>query len=338
MKSILNALYKGETLSHAEAKQILINLTEGLYHENQLAAFLSVFQMRAIQEQELKGFRDALLELCIRIDLSDFDCIDVCGTGGDGKNTLNISTLSAFVVAGAGYQVSKHGNYGVSSVCGSSNVLEYLGYEFTKDENLIKYQLETANISFLHAPLFHPAMKKVAPVRKSLGTKTFFNMLGPMTNPAQPKRQVVGVYSLALARLYNYLYQKTDKTFTILHNLDGYDEISLTSICKVINNKGEFLLKPIDFGSNQPHAQQLYGGETVAQAAHIFTEVLGGQGSSAQEAVVVANAAMAIQCFDLNKPLEHCLAEAKLSLESGAAEEAFKLLLSSQKMKASIIV
>src|SRR6188768_877068 len=228
MKNILNRLINHEILSKEEAKEVLVNISSGSYNPSQISAFLTVYMMRSISIAELAGFREALLELCIRVDLSDYNTIDLCGTGGDAKNTFNISTLSSFVVAGAGIKVAKHGNYGVSSISGSSNVMENLGVKFSNDENFLKRCISEANIAILHAPLFHPAMKNVGPVRKELGVKTFFNMLGPMVNPSFPKNQIVGVFSLELARQYGYLYQNTDKDFVILHSLDGYDEVSLT--------------------------------------------------------------------------------------------------------------
>ena len=242
MKEILQRLTSHLTLEREEARNILIRIASGEYNNSQVSSFLTVYMMRMITVHELAGFRDALLDLCLATDLSEFETIDLCGTGGDGKNTFNISTLSSFVVAGAGGKVAKHGNYGVSSACGSSNVMEYLGYKFTNNRDSLKNQLDKANICFLHAPLFHPAMKTVAPIRRELSVKTFFNLLGPMVNPSSPKNQLVGVWNLETARLYNYIYQQTDKNYTILYSLDGYDEISLTSEYKMITNLEEELL------------------------------------------------------------------------------------------------
>ena len=236
MKVLLNRLINHESISANEAKQILISISKGDYNQAQIASFLTVYMMRSITVAELQGFRDALLELCIAVDLKDYNPIDLCGTGGDGKNTFNISTLSSFVTAGAGVAVAKHGNYGVSSACGSSNVLEAIGVTFSNDANHLKQAIETANICVLHAPMFHPAMKNVAPIRKALGIKTFFNMLGPMVNPSFPKHQMVGVFNLELLRLYNYLYQQTDKNYSIVHDLGGYDELSLTNNAKIASN------------------------------------------------------------------------------------------------------
>ena len=241
MKQLLNRLINQENISSEEAKQVLVNISNGMYNQSQIASFLTIFMMRSITLEELKGFRDALLELCIPIDLADFNAIDLCGTGGDGKDTFNISTLSSFVTAGAGVKVAKHGNYGVSSACGSSNVMEYLGIKFSNDEDFLKHTIDKAGICVLHAPLFHPAMKNVAPIRRELGVKTFFNMLGPMVNPSFPKNQMVGVFNLELLRMYGYLYQNTDKNYSIVHALDGYDEISLTGKTKVISEQQTML-------------------------------------------------------------------------------------------------
>src|SRR3990170_6864948 len=247
MKAILSELIDHRSLTKETAKQVLVDLTSGKFNPSQTAAFMTVYMMRSITVDELQGFRDAMLEQCLRVDF-DQPVMDVCGTGGDGKNTFNLSTLSSFVVAAAGQPVAKHGNYGVSSACGSSNLLEHFGYKFTNNVDELKRSLDRANICFMHAPLFHPAMKNVAPIRKELGVKTFFNMLGPMVNPAFPKRQLVGVFSLELARQYGYLYQNTDKDFVILHSLDGYDEISLTGAFKYFFNGGERLAEPADLG------------------------------------------------------------------------------------------
>ncbi|MDC0106575.1 anthranilate phosphoribosyltransferase, partial [bacterium] len=248
MKHVLNRLINHETISSEEAKQILINISKGDYNQSQIAAFLTIFMMRTVTLEELKGFRDALLELCIPVDLSAYNPIDLCGTGGDGKDTFNISTLSSFVTAAAGVPVAKHGNYGVSSACGSSNVLESLGVKFSNDTDFLERAIATTGICVLHAPLFHPAMKNVAPIRRELGVKTFFNMLGPMVNPSFPKNQMVGVFSLELLRLYSYLYQDTDKNYSIVHDLGGYDEISLTNTVKIVSNDSEVLFSSEDLG------------------------------------------------------------------------------------------
>ena len=324
MKKILNQLFEHEKLTQDQAKEVLINISKSVYNDSQVAAFISVYLMRGISVEELQGFREALLDLCIPIDIEGQDAIDLCGTGGDGKNTFNISTLSSFVVAGAGYKVTKHGNYGVSSVCGSSNVLEHLGYNFTKEADILKKQLDESNICFLHAPLFHPALASVGPIRRQLGVKTFFNMLGPLVNPAQPNHQSVGVFNLKIARLYQYLHEDLDKKYSIIHALDGYDEISLTGKTKIINKNEEFLASPSYFGLPTYTAKDIFGGDTIESAAKIFVDILDGNGTQAQEDVVVANSATAIQCFDENKPIADCVSEAKTSLQSGKAKAALR--------------
>ena len=325
MKDILNRLINHETISKEEARKVLVNISTGEYNDSQIAAFLTVYMMRSITLEELEGFRDALLEMCLSTDLSQYDPIDLCGTGGDGKDTFNISTLASFVTAGAGVNVAKHGNYGVSSSCGSSNVMEHLGIKFSNEQDFLKRSMDEAGICFLHAALFHPAMKNVAPIRKNLGVKTFFNMLGPMVNPAFPKNQVVGVYSLELARMYAYLYQKTDKNFTILHALDGYDEISLTGNTKMITNNTEAMLRPADLHLKTISATEISGGDSVSSAAEIFMNVLSNKGTAAQENVVCANAAVAINTAK-NKGLENAFLEAKESLRSDRALNALKKL------------
>ncbi len=327
MKKILTRLFEHKKLTRIEAKEILVNISNQVYNESEIAAFITVYLMRAISVDELNGFRDALLELCQRIDLDGVPTIDLCGTGGDGKNTFNISTISSFVVAGAGYKVAKHGNYGVSSKSGSSNVLEALGYEFTNNNDSLKRQLEKSNLCFLHAPLFHPAMKAVGPIRRQLGVKTFFNMLGPMVNPSFPKYQMVGVFNLELARLYQYIFQQTDKQYAIVHALDGYDEISLTGNVKIKTNNWEKVLSPAQLGKKKLTPELLYGGETVGEAAKIFTNILEGTGTTAQVDAVSANAGLAIHCICPEKLIEDCIAEATETIEKGNALKAFKILL-----------
>ncbi|SEN37725.1 anthranilate phosphoribosyltransferase [bacterium A37T11] len=314
MKKILSHLFEQKTFSRNEAYEILTNITAGKYNNAQMAAFLTAYCMRSIRVEELEGFRDAMFDLCVKVDFSGYDLIDLCGTGGDGKNTFNISTLASFVVAGAGYPVAKHGNYGVSSGCGSSNVMEYLGYRFTNDAGEIRRALDEAQICFLHAPLFHPAMKTVAPIRRELGVKTFFNMLGPLVNPSNPQYQSVGVFSLDMARLYGYLYQQTKKQYTILHAIDGYDEISLTGDFKTISNSGEhyFTLEKLGLKPVDPLA--ISGGDTVEEAAGIFKRILQGEGTTIQNQVVLANAAVAIQTIHQFRSFIDCFEEAKDSL------------------------
>lgn len=325
MKIILNRLINHEILTKSEAKEVLVNISNGLYNPSQIASFLTVYMMRNITIDELSGFREALLELCIPINFSAYETIDLCGTGGDGKDTFNISTLASFIVAGSGIKVAKHGNYGVSSISGSSNVMENLGVKFSNDPDFLKRCIEEANISILHALLFHPAMKNVAPIRKELAVKTFFNLLGPMVNPSFPKNQLVGVFNLELARMYAYLYQNTDRNFAILHSLDGYDEISLTGNTKVISNKTEAMLKPEDFGVLKLFPSEISGGKTIEQSAMLFKQIISGNGTEAQKNVVCANAGLAISLMK-NCTLKDGFETAKETLASGKALETLKKL------------
>jgi anthranilate phosphoribosyltransferase len=327
MKKILNYLFEHKNLSREQAKEVLLNISKGIYSESEIAAFVTVYLMRSITIEELQGFRDALLELCIPVNLHEHDVMDIVGTGGDGKDTFNISTLSCFIVAGTGNKVAKHGNYGASSISGSSNVMEQIGYKFKNDVAVLKKEIETANICFLHAPLFHPALKVVGLVRKSLGIRTFFNMLGPMVNPAVPKYQLVGVYSLEMARIYNYLLQQNEGAFTIIHSLDGYDEISLTGDTKIITNAGEKVMSAEQLGKRTVNAIDIQGGDTVEAAAKIFLDILQGKGTASQNAVVLANSAMALQCTGKYKSYEDCYQLAVESLESGKAYEALQKLI-----------
>jgi anthranilate phosphoribosyltransferase len=330
MKKILQYLFEHKTLSREQAKDVLLNIGKMVYNEHEVTAFMTVYLMRSVTIEELQGFQDALLELCVKVDLNGFPVIDIVGTGGDGKNTFNISTLSCFIVAGTGQKVAKHGNYGASSISGASNVMEQLGYKFKNDPDRLKKEVDEANICFLHAPLFHPALKTVGPIRKNLGMRTFFNMLGPMVNPAFPPYQLVGVYNLEMARIYNYLLQLTDKAFTIIHGLDGYDEISLTNDTKVITNNGERIMTPEQLGKRMVNPSDIYGGNTVEEAAKIFTKILKGEGSWAQNAVVLANASMALHCTGNFKTYDDAYAKAVDSLESGKANEALKKLIELQ--------
>jgi anthranilate phosphoribosyltransferase len=330
MKKILQYLFEHKTLSREKAKEVLVNIGKGVYNEHEITAFMTVYLMRSITIDELQGFRDALLELCVPVDLNWHDTIDIVGTGGDGKNTFNISTLSCFIVAGTGQRVAKHGNYGASSISGASNVMEQVGYKFKNDNEKLKREIEEANICFLHAPLFHPALKAVAPIRKNLAMRTFFNMLGPMVNPAHPKFQLVGVFSLEMARIYNYLLQQTEKSFTIIHGLDGYDEISLTNDTKVISNTGERVMTPEQLGKRMVEAHDISGGNSVEDAAKIFMKILKGEGTWAQNAVVLANAAMALHCTGNYKTYDEAFQAAIESLESGRANQCLEKLISLQ--------
>ena len=324
MKEILNSLFEYKSLDRATAKEILSNLAQGKYNNSEMAAFLTVYLMRSITVEELTGFREAMLELCVPVEIGAYDAIDLCGTGGDGKDTFNISTLASFIVAGAGQNVAKHGNNSVSSVCGSSNVLAYFGYEFTNDPNILKRSLDESGICYMHAPLFHPAMKNVAPVRKELGVKTFFNMLGPMVNPSFPEKQITGVFSLELARLYAYLFQQTDADFMVIYALDGYDEVSLTGDFKILTRNDERIVGPSELGLHTFEPEDLSGGKTVEDAAKIFISVLENQSTRAQKEVAIANAGMALYCADNQLGLRGAVDKARESLDSGRALKSFK--------------
>jgi anthranilate phosphoribosyltransferase len=327
MKQILNHLFEHKTFTRGQSKEILTAIAQGKYNNSQMAAFMTAYCMRSITVNELEGFRDAMLELCLPVDLETDEVIDLCGTGGDGKDTFNISTLASFVVAGAGYKVAKHGNYGVSSGCGSSNVMEFLGYTFTNNADKLKVSIDAANICFLHAPLFHPAMKTVAPIRRELGVKTFFNMLGPLVNPAKPKNQLVGVFNLELARIYAYLYQKSDKRYTILNALDGYDEVSLTCDYKTFSAGGEKITSIEELGFERLNPSEILGGSSVSDSADIFMEVLNGAATNAQQNVVLCNAALAINTIDSSKSFADCFYEAEEALLSKRALKSFKTLI-----------
>ena len=327
MKQILNDLIRHQHLSKDDAKSAMLSIGKGDVNPAQMAAFISVYMMRCITVAELQGFREALLEMCLNTDLSEYNPIDIVGTGGDGKDTFNISTLSCFVVAGAGIKVSKHGNYAVSSNCGSSNVLESLGYTFTNKKDILRKQLEEANFCMLHAPLFHPALKNVAPVRKELGMKTIFNMLGPLVNPSFPTHHMLGTFSMDLARLYSYIHQTLNNSYSIVYALDGYDEISLTGPFKVFSNQMERVIEPDDLSLHTWKPEELYGGKTVEDSAAIFMNVLKNTCTKAQREVVLANAGLAIALAKPEISLSDAIATARESLESGKALQTLELLL-----------
>lgn len=321
MKRLLNELYQHKKLSKSEAKTILINIANGKYNDAHLASFMTVFMMRPITVDELSGFRDALNELAIKVDFSDYNTIDIVGTGGDGKDTFNISTLTSFIVAGTGQKVAKHGNYSVSSKSGSSDMLESFGYQFTNDEDILKRHLEKANICFLHAPKFHPAMKAVGSTRKALAVKTFFNMLGPLVNPSNPQNQLLGTFNLEIARLYNYILQEENTNYGIVHALDGYDEISLTSSFKLFSKEGEQLISPEDLGFKRINQSDIFGGNSVKEAAKTFKIILEGNGTEVQNNVVLTNAAFALKIVDKNITFETAFQQAKDSLFGLNAKE-----------------
>lgn len=330
MKEILTYLFDKNTLTKQEAKEVLLQVGQGKYSDPEIASFLTVYMMRPIQPDELSGFREALLDLCIPVDLSDYNTIDVCGTGGDEKNTFNISTLSAFIIAGAGIKLTKHGNYGVSSSCGSSNILEYLGYKFSNDNDKIRREIEETNLCYLHAPLFHPSMKYVGPVRKSLKLKTFFNLLGPMVNPAKPQNQIIGVFNEEVMELYHGVYSQAGINYIILYSFDGYDEISLTGKFRALSGSEDKIYTPENIGLQRTIPEELFGGNTVEDAAKIFIGILEGNGTVAQNSVVTANAGFAIHCVDPDSSIEECIQTAKESLENKNALNAMKKLIAIQ--------
>ncbi len=327
MKAILNDLYQHKRLSKSEAKQVLIDIASEKYNDAHLASFMTVFMMRPISVQELSGFREALLDLAIKVDFSEYNTIDIVGTGGDGKDTFNISTLTSFIVAGTGQKVAKHGNYSVSSKSGSSDMLANFGYQFTNDQNTLKNHLEKANICFLHAPKFHPAMKAVGPTRKALALKTFFNMLGPLVNPSSPKNHLLGTFNSEIARLYNYILQEEDINYGIIHTLDGYDEISLTGPFKMFTKKGELLINPEDLGQKRIKQSEIFGGNNIEAAANIFKLIINAKGTEAQNNVVLTNAAFALKIIDQTKSYEDAFEEAKISLLDLKAKQTLDKLI-----------
>jgi anthranilate phosphoribosyltransferase len=330
MKKLLQYLFEHKTLTREQASEVLVDISQGKYNEHEITSFVTVFLMRSITIDELMGFRDALLSLAVKINIGVEDTIDIVGTGGDGKDTFNISTLACFIVAGAGQPVVKHGNYGASSVSGASNVMEQLGYIFKNEESVLAKEVKEAGICFLHAPLFHPALKTVGPIRRNIGVRTFFNMLGPIVNPAQPKYQLIGVYNLEMARIYNYVLQGLGKDFTLIHSLDGYDEIALTTDTKVITNKGEYIMTPYQLGKKKVFSEELHGGKTVEEAAGIFKKIIQGKGTWSQNAVVLSNAAMALFVTGKYKTYELAFQAAVTSLETGAAYKSLEKLISLQ--------
>ena len=330
MKKILQYLFEHKSLTREQAMEVLVDISNGKYNEHEITSFITVYLMRSITIDELMGFRDALLSLAVKVNVGVDNAIDIVGTGGDGKDTFNISTLACFIVAGAGQPVVKHGNYGASSISGASNVMEQLGYKFKNEEAALAKEVKEAGICFLHAPLFHPALKTVGPLRRNMGVRTFFNMLGPIVNPAQPKFQLIGVYNLEMARIYNYVLQLLNKEFTIIHSLDGYDEISLTTDTKILSNTGESIRTPYQLGKKRVFAAELEGGSTVAEAAAIFKNIIEGKGTWSQNAVVLANAAMALHVTGKYENYDLAFQAAVNSLESGAANQCLKKLISLQ--------
>lgn len=327
MKEILQYLFDYNTLTYEEAKSIMLQIPKGVFNDAEITSFITVMMMRSISIDELRGFADALVEMAVKVDLGTHDLVDIVGTGGDGKNTFNISTISCFVVAGAGQKVAKHGNYGSSSISGSSNVMQHMGYEFTNDETLLKKQLAEANICFMHAPKFHPSLGVVAPIRKSLGFRSFFNMLGPLVNPAQPEHSMLGVFNVEMSRIYNYLLQEKEQHFMIVHSLEGYDEISLTGESMIVTEKGVRLLNPKELLSKKVMPEQLYGGATTQEAADLFKNILEGKGTLAQNEVVITNAALALENTGKFGDFKDCRMLAEESLFSGKALECLNTLV-----------
>lgn len=324
MKDLLNKMFEHKNLSREEARRVMLEIASGAYNEAQLSAFMTVFLMRSITTDELSGFRDAILERRLPVDFDGVEAIDIVGTGGDGKNTFNISTATCFVVAGAGRKVIKHGNYGASSVSGASNVLEHHGVKFSADTDRLHRSLEESGVCYLHAPFFSPALKSVAPVRRNLAIRTFFNMLGPLVNPVRPRHQLLGVYNLKLMRLYSYIAQNEGVACTIVHSLDGYDEISLTSEFKVSFPTGERVYTPESLGFERHAQSDIFGGDTIAEAAGIFDNVLSGKSNRAQRDCVVANAAFALLTLEPALGFDTARALAEESIDSGHALDSFK--------------
>lgn len=327
MKDILQYLFNHQTLSKAQAKSVLLEISRDLFNEMEVTSFVTVFLMRSITPDELEGFAEALQQLAPTIDLGTDDLVDIVGTGGDGKNTFNISTLASLVVAGAGQKVAKHGNYAASTVSGASNVLETLGYRFKDTEAELRKDLERANFCYLHAPLFHTSLRALAPMRKSIGLKTFFNLLGPLINPARPQYSMIGVATLEIARLYEYLLQQRPGKFLMVHALDGYDEISLTGDTKIIDHRGHGMYSAADLGYQSFSPEEICGGKNIESAARIFERVLQGKGSAAQNAVVTANAAMALKNTEKFGEYKICLEVAKQSLHDGCALDVLDKLI-----------
>ncbi len=321
---LIDKLINQETLTKAESSVLLNNITTGIYNDSQIVVVVTALQMRSITANELIGFRDALLEMSIKIDLSVGDCIDVCGTGGDGKNTFNISTITAFVLATGGYKVVKHGNYGVSSFCGSSTMLEHLGYKFSTNEANLQEQLDTNNICFLHAPLFHPCLKRVSAIRTELGIRTFFNFLGPLVNPIQPNLQLTGVFNLKVARLYKDILTNERKAFNIVHSMDGYDEVSLTAPVKLFSETSEQLLYPEELTGQIIVEDDLFGGHNIQESEKIFRAIIEGKGSAIQNEVIKINTALGIKCFKPELLIEEAQKEAEEILKSGKVAQIVK--------------
>lgn len=324
MKQYLLKLIEGATLSREDTRDIMLNMTKEAYNEQQIAALLMALQMHGVTVDELLGFRDGLLETGKYIDLSDYNTLDIVGTGGDGKNTFNISTCSAFVIAGAGYKVTKHGNRGSTSVSGASNVLMEHGVKFTDNVDQLKRSLDKVGICYFHAPLFAYGMKFVGPTRKALQVPTCFNLLGPLVNPCHPKNSLHGTANQAQLRLYTNVHQRIGDNYGVLTSYDGYDEISLTSGFKFCTNLFEKVYTPKDLGFNYIRPEEIHGGSTILEAKQLFDNVLEGKATQNQQNVILANAACGISVMNPNLSIEESVAQARESLESGAALRTFQ--------------
>ena len=324
MKQYLNQLIEGESLTREQTHELLLGITREQYNDCQIAALLMALQTRGVTVDELLGFRDGLLETGKHIDLSGYNTLDIVGTGGDGKNTFNISTCSAFVIAGAGYKVSKHGNGASTSVSGASTVLEAHGVKFTDDPDRLRRSLDETGFCYFHAPLFAYGMKFVGPVRRALGVPTCFNLLGPLVNPCQPKNSLHGTATQAQQRLYVRAHQKIGDNYGVLTSYDGYDEISLTSGFKLVTPNFEKVFTPKDLGLNYVEPKDIYGGQTADEAKGIFDAVLEGTATEAQKSVILANAACGISIIDRNLSVEESIALCRESLDSGRALKSFR--------------
>ena len=325
MKEILNRVINHEMLTREETKNILVGITQGRYAEEQITALLTALQMRGVSVDELLGFRDGILETGVPVPLDCDRYIDVVGTGGDRKNTFNISTTSCFVIAGAGYKVAKHGNYSATSTSGASNVIANHGVTFTDDIDKLNKCINECGIVYLHAQLFAKAMKFVGPIRKALQFPTCFNLLGPIVNPSKPQCQMLGVANLDQMRLYNNVYRKIGVDYAIVNSIDGYDEISLTSDFKVVTNDYERIFSPEEIGMKVAKPEELRAGASEQEAMEIFDNVLNNKALEAQKNIVIANAGFAIQVLEKGqKSIEECMNIARESIDSGKALETFK--------------
>ncbi len=323
MKSNFQKLTQGFSLTEGESYQLINSIISNELNQTQTAATLALYLNRPLQLQELSGFKNALIDNCTPINLCK-ESIDVCGTGGDGKDTFNISTISALVLAASGVPVAKHGNYGSTSISGSSDILNYLGYKFVSNEACLNDELYEHNFCFMHAPLFHPALKNVSCQRKEIGVRTFFNLLGPIANPANIVAKFVGVFNLDTARLYNYYLQNSDLRYAIVNTTDGYDEISLTAPFKLYTNQKEQLISPEELGFTTVATADLKSGATIDEAAKIFTNVLKNECTKAQKDVVLANSAMAYCCYHTGVSIEEAINICKETIESKMAFELLK--------------